>query len=156
MFQTYPFHFCMLLKDILHNKRTWYYPIGQKIVRFQQNNIRKITCYNVFFLTFEQVFGHCDCILLSILYKVALGTRLQQDSLCYCTTRADLGESVDYAGLTCWKTKQRHLHSARFVIFLEFYGEFPRKVDEKGTYIFPLSFMRVCKYLNQRLRRVGE
>ena len=156
MFQTYPFHFCMLLKDILHSKRTWYYPIGQKIVRFQQNNIRKITCYNVFFWLLNRFLATVIAYFWAFYIKLPWERGCSKTHSVIGTIRADLGESVDYAGLTCWKTKQRHLHSARFVIFLEFYGEFPRKVDEKGTYIFPLSFMRVCKYLNQRLRRVGE
>ena len=42
-----------------------------------------------------------------------------------------------------------------FVGILEFYGEFWRKVDWWDTYHF-LLWVRVCKYLNQRVKRIGE
>ena len=42
-----------------------------------------------------------------------------------------------------------------FLGILEFHGDFWRNVAYKDTYI-QLCFMRVCKHLNQRLRRIGE
>ena len=42
-----------------------------------------------------------------------------------------------------------------FVGILEFYGEFWRKVYRRDTYNFLLC-VRVCKYLNQRAKRIGE
>ena len=44
-----------------------------------------------------------------------------------------------------------------FLGILEFYGEFLRKVDWRlSTSNIQLSCMHLCKYLNQRLTRIGE
>ena len=46
------------------------------------------------------------------------------------------------------------LENAFFWSFGKFYGDFKRKVDWKDTHNF--YFMRVCKCLKQRVRKIGE
>ena len=58
------FFLYVVKKESSVTKKTRYHPSVQKRVEFQQSNLRTTTCYNAIFLTFEQVFIHCDYIIL--------------------------------------------------------------------------------------------
>ena len=81
-----------------------------------------------------------------------------QSLYCFLTSAAPWGgpmkeKEFKFMSADCWKI----YFSWIFLGILEFYGEFLRKVDWRlSTFNIRLSCMHLCKYLNQRLTRIGE